>query len=151
MMKRRREIEVIVRGVCVKDGKLLVCQSVGQSNTFLPGGHVGFLEKAADGLEREIREEMGLKAVCGRFFGAVEHTFLQEGVRHCEVNLVFELDIPSLSGATVPGSCERKISFMWVEIEHLGASDLEPAPLRRLIPLWLSCGDGTDRWGSTYP
>jgi len=150
MTKHANRIEVIVRGVCVLDGCLLYCRSKGDANTYLPGGHVDFEESAPEALCREIEEEMGKTAEVGRFLGAVEHTFMQKGRCHCEVNLVFELSIGGLTSARDPKSCEKKISFGWVPLAGLAASPLEPAPLRDVIPRWLTAGPGLSPWASTF-
>ncbi len=142
-------IETLVRGVCVKRGQLLVCQSKGAANTYLPGGHVEFGERAAESLVREIREELGVKSRTGAFLGAVEHTFRQKGERHCEINLVFAMEIPDLDPSSDPVACEDWITFRWIPVERLGRHRLEPAPLRRLIPAWMCPGRDTVRWGST--
>lgn len=145
-----RHIEIIARGVCVKNGKLLLCRSKGQPNTYLPGGHVEFKEKADFSLAREIAEEMGLKARVGSFLGAVEHTFKQKGERHCEVNLVFLFSVPGLSTQRAPKSCEYHIEFLWAPVGKLRQKKLEPAVLCKLIPLWLKAADRTPRWASSY-
>jgi 8-oxo-dGTP pyrophosphatase MutT (NUDIX family) len=133
----------------VRRGHLLYCHSKGAANTFLPGGHVEFNEGAPGALKREIGEEMGLDAVVGRFLGAVEHTFTQEDELHCEINLVFDTDIPGLSADTVPSSREGKLEFGWLPLVELSGSPLEPEPLRALLPQWL--GEDTAHWASTYP
>jgi 8-oxo-dGTP diphosphatase len=148
-MKQGKVIEVLVRGVCLKEGKLLVCQSKGAGNTYLPGGHVEWHERAEESLRREIKEELGLKARVGEFLGAVEHTFVQEGERHCEVNVVFEMDIPAVKPDADPDACEDWITFRWIPLRRLGAYSLEPWPLRKLIPQWVKKGVGFRRWGST--
>jgi len=148
-MKHKKLIETLVRGVCVKRGQLLVCQSKGAANTYLPGGHVEFGERAADSLEREIQEELGVASKTGAFLGAVEHTFLQKGKRHCEINLVFELDIADLDPRTDPPACEDWIAFRWVPVTRLGPYHLEPWPLRKLIPGWLRPTSATLRWAGT--
>ena len=43
----RGEIETIARGVCVKDGKVLLCRGKGLGTTYLPGGHIEFGETGA--------------------------------------------------------------------------------------------------------
>ena len=150
-MKRKGLIEVLARGVCVKDGRLLVCHTRGASNTYLPGGHVEFLEKARDALTREIEEEMGLAARIGRFLGGVEHTFVQKGERHSEMNLVFEMSIDKLLASETPPSREGHIDFRWAPLSALACSDLEPYTLRGSLVEWLGEGDGADRWASTLP
>lgn len=133
----QKSIEVIARGVCIVRGQLLLCHGKGATNTYLPGGHVEFRECAADALEREIREEMGLAARTGRFLGCCEHTFRQKGLWHAEINLVFALAIPGLRPGRQPVACEDWIAFQWCPVRELSAAVLEPAPLRKLITRWL--------------
>jgi ADP-ribose pyrophosphatase YjhB (NUDIX family) len=142
-------IETLVRGVAVRDGKLLVCQSRGAANTYLPGGHVEWREQATDSLVREIREELGVEARVNEFLGAVEHTFIQKGARHCEINLVFRMDVPELDPDVTPDACEDWIAFRWIPLSRLGRHHLEPWPLRKLIPEWIRGGVAAARWGST--
>lgn len=149
MTTAERHIEILARGVCVKDGKLLVCHTIGAKNTYLPGGHVDFHERARDGLSREILEELGVTAEVGRFLGAVEHAFDQKGERHCEINLVFEMKAEELDSSMAPESKEDYMGFLWLPIRHLSASDLEPSPLRELIPMWVSNVPGAVCWAST--
>jgi 8-oxo-dGTP diphosphatase len=54
---------VTVKGACVRDGKiLLIKESGGLSGRWeLPGGGLDFGESTREGLEREIKEEAGLK------------------------------------------------------------------------------------------
>ena len=148
-MKRAQHIEVLARGVLVRDGQLLVCQSKGAANTYLPGGHVEWRERAPDSLRREIEEELGVQARIGRFLGAVEHTFVQKGERHCEINLVFLMTVPGLSPRTDPPACEDWITFRWIPLGRLGANHLEPWPLRKLLPAWLKAKSVSPGWGST--
>ena len=146
--EHRGEIEVIARGVCVSAGRVLLCHSKGASNTYLPGGHVEFKEAAADALAREIGEELGLGCSVGRFLGAAEHSFRQQGKRHCEVNLVFQMRIPGVAPGVSPRAREAGIDFRWHPLGALSSSRLEPAPLRRLLPAWLR--RGCPSWASTY-
>jgi len=148
-VKANKLIETLVRGVCVKQGKLLVCQSKGASNTYLPGGHVEWNERAEWGLKREIEEELGVHARVGAFLGAVEHTFIQKGERHCEINLVFAMTIEALTPGKTPESCEDWIKFKWIPLSALGRNHLEPWPLRKLVPGWAHAGGSGLRWGST--
>jgi len=144
-----KTIEVIARGACVRAGRLLVCHSKGASNTYLPGGHVEFGEGAKEALCRELKEELGRPARAGRLLGVVEHTFVQEGRRHCEVNLVFELRVSGISVRRLPPSCEAAIEFRWVDLERLVEARLEPRVLRRRLAGWLQGDGGGERWGSS--
>ncbi len=148
-MKKTDHIEILVRGVCVKKGQLLVCQSKGAANTYLPGGHVEWNESAVVALKREMLEELGVKAGVRDFLGAVEHTFLQKGKRHCEINLMFAMTIPTLSPGKIPEACEDWINFKWIPLSALGRNHLEPWPLRKLIAGWMQAKGKVPRWGST--
>lgn len=151
-MKKSVRTELIARGCFVVRGQVLLCHSKGADNTYLPGGHIEFLESAADGLKREIREELGVEANVGAFLGAVEHTFVQKGKRHCEINLVFAFRAKGLNSRTPPPSQEKKIEFQWVPLGDLSRCRLEPAPLRRLLTKWIRAkADSGKHWASTYP
>ena len=121
-------IETIARGVCVRDGKLLVCRAKGSATCYLPGGHIEFGEKGREALIREMREETGLAATCGRFLGAVENSFMQHGKPHAEINLVYEMSVES---ADVK-SQEDWIGFEWVALGSLAEARLLPEDFLRL-------------------
>ena len=50
----------LARAVFIHENKILLAQAKGDTNTFLPGGHVEFGESAKETLKREIQEEMGV-------------------------------------------------------------------------------------------
>jgi ADP-ribose pyrophosphatase YjhB (NUDIX family) len=120
-------IEIIARGVCVQEGKILLCRAKGGSTTYLPGGHVEFGETGRQALVREVKEEMGVDAEAGAFLGVVENAFEQHGKPHAEVNLVYELKVPSMTPAR---ACEDWIEFEWRDLALL--DDLLPTAFRRL-------------------
>ena len=147
-----KPIEVMARGVLVRRGRLLVCQGRGADNVYLPGGHVEFGEAAVTALAREWREELGVRVKVGCFLGAVEHTYRQKGLVHCEVNFVFVVTCPALSSAANPTSGEDWIKFSWISLDGLAAAHLEPQPLCRQLPRWLAAVRGVSAcWASTLP
>ena len=120
-------IEVIARGVCVQEGKILLCRAKGGATTYLPGGHIEFGETGRQALVREVKEELGVDAETGAFLGVVENAFEQHGKPHAEINLVYELKLPSTTPALAR---EDWIEFEWRGLAHL--DDLLPAAFRRL-------------------
>ena len=76
-----------VRAVIVRDNKVLLAHTKGAANTFLPGGHIELGEKAEEALAREIREELGEESRTTSFLGAIENSWVQDGVRQHEINL----------------------------------------------------------------
>lgn len=121
-------IETIARGVCVRDGKLLLCRAKGGSTTYLPGGHIEFGETGRQALVREMREELGVEAHTGAFLGAVENSFMQHGKPHAEINLVYEVEI----AGDECRSQEDWIEFEWCDIGKLDSANLLPDVFRRL-------------------
>ncbi len=137
-MKELAGVEVIARGVCVREGQVLLCFGKQSTLTYLPGGHVEFLESARQALVREIKEELGLEGRAGRFLGCCEHAFVQEGEPHAEVNLVFELDIPGLAPGDNVAASEAWIGFRWHPLDRLNEARMEPASLRQMLSEWLA-------------
>ena len=136
-------LETIARGVCIQKGKILLTRSKGADITYLPGGHIEFTESAAIALERELIEEIGIKCDVQRFLGVAEHTFMQKGELHCELNIIYLYDSDLLDSDRPVESCEDWIEFMWVNLEDIEKMCLEPAPLIQAIPEWIkndSCG-----------
>ena len=131
MSYENANIETIARGVCLKAGALLVCQPAKGGRCYLPGGHIEFAETARQALVREIQEEMGLSASAGAFLGVTENTFIQKGEQHCEMNLMFVLDIPGISPDIDPPATESWIAFRWIPFtpEALREANILPAHL----------------------
>jgi 8-oxo-dGTP diphosphatase len=148
-MTMSKDIELIARGVLVRDGYVLLCHNKKKKNYFLPGGHIEFNESATRALQREIREETGLKSAVGRFLGATEHAFRHKGERLCEINLVFELDIRGARASRPVTSAENKIEFIWLPLRDLSRSRLEPQTLIKDLPDWLK-NARSPRWSSSY-
>ena len=68
-------IETIARGVCVRDGRLLLCRAKGGSTTYLPGGHIEFGETGRQALVREIKEELTAEISVGELIKTVEYDY----------------------------------------------------------------------------
>lgn len=136
-------IEVLVRGICRRRHQVLICRNRDAGNLYFPGGHVEFGEPARHALEREIGEELGLASKAGRFLGACEHLFRQDGCLHAEINLVFELAIMGLPQLDAPAAKEPWLSFAWLDLGEIGNSAVEPSGLRNNINYWLSMEKGS--------
>ena len=126
-------IETIARGVCVRDGKLLLCRAKGGSSTYLPGGHIEFGETGRQALVREVKEELGVESSTGQFLGVVENAFLQHGKPHAEINLVYELELGTGNGELPSlNSQEDWIEFEWCDLNRLDEANLLPPVFRSL-------------------
>ena len=125
-------IETIVRGVAIADGQLLVCRAKNGKTSYLPGGHIEFGETAREALVREIREELGVEAETGKFLGALENSFVQNGSPHAEINLVYELALADGVDAEGLKSREDWIEFLWQDLNDLASVNLLPEAFRSL-------------------
>ena len=122
-------IETIARGVCIIDGKVLLCLPKDRSYSYLPGGHIEFGETGREALVREMKEETGLDATAGDLLGVVESSFVQKGEKHCEINLIYEMSLEGLEGLEGLGgleSMEDWICFDWVDCDKLDTANLLP-------------------------
>ena len=129
-------IETIARGVCVRDGKLLLCRAKGGSSTYLPGGHIEFGETVRQALVREVKEELGVESSTGAFLGVVENSFLQHGKPHAEINLVYELMLGTGNGELPPLNAQEDwIEFEWCDLNRLDEANLLP-PVFRSLSAW---------------
>lgn len=124
-------VETIARGVCVRAGRLLLCRARGSKTSYLPGGHIEFGETGREALVREMKEEAGIDARAGRFMGAVENSFTQNGKPHAEINLVYALEIDDGDAADVR-SREPWIEFEWAPLDGLAGAGLLPEAFRAL-------------------
>lgn len=133
-------IEIIARGIWVRDSKVLLCRNIAGGYCYFPGGHVEFGESAAQALEREFAEECGEKVRAGRCLLVGEATFTQKGTYRHEVNIVFHVE--PASGAPPANSCgtppinslEPALAFEWVAASALQSAAVRPKWLADQVP-----------------
>lgn len=129
----RGMIETIARGICVREGKVLLCRAKGGASTYLPGGHIEFGETGREALVREIREELGVESEAADFLGVVENSFLQQGKPHAEINLLYRL---RFLGSVPTESKEDWIEFEWVDVDRIETANLLPAEMIKYAKLY---------------
>jgi len=128
----QEKIHLLVRALILKDNQILLAKGVGSKFTFLPGGHIEAGESAKKSLKRELQEEMGIKVRVGKYLGVLEHSFsLGKSFQH-EINHVFLVDLSD--GNKKIESKEDHLHFIWVNIDELEKNNLEPSPLKKIIP-----------------
>ncbi len=136
MKKDRRAIEILARGACVRNGRVLVCRNRKHGNVYLPGGHVDWGEDSKHALAREWREELGVPCRIGRFLGVVEQRYKARGGPTCEISLVFEVICPKIPAEKDPASAENHLEFEWVPLKGLEKSGLLPFAMAGQVPAW---------------
>src|SRR6266571_6701951 len=75
--------------VFVEDDRVLLHRAEYEDFWSLPGGRVEMLELAAEGLRREMREELGEEVSVGRLLWVAENSFAFQGVAYHEMGLYF--------------------------------------------------------------
>ena len=133
-----KHIETIARGVCMKDGRVLLCLPKDRSYAYLPGGHIEFGETGREALVREMKEETGLDATAGELLGVVESQFVQKGERHCEINLIYKMEVALPTAADgnrqlTTAALEDWICFDWVECDRIDSVNLLPPEMKRQL------------------
>jgi len=126
-------IHVIARAVIRSHDHLLVARCKGADNTFLPGGHVEPFEGMHDALARELREEFSASCEVGKYLGAIEHRFTNDGITQHEVNHLFDVVLTNIEGTALIRSNERHLEFNWHPIHSLHSINLKPDPAVALI------------------
>ena len=123
-------IETIARGVCISNGKVLLCLPKDRSYSYLPGGHIEFGETGREALVREMKEETGLDATAGDLLGVVESSFVQKGEKHCEINLIYKMEVERVEKVE---SQESWICFDWVDCDKLDSANLLPNEMKQYV------------------
>jgi len=124
-----KHIELIARGIIIRDQRLLVCVAIG-GYCYLPGGHIEFGESAEVALKRELVEECGQKIDVGDLLACHEHTFHATKSHH-ELNLTFRCRL--LNPRAVIVSREPEVTFAWLDQRELKAADLRPAAMKHWL------------------
>ncbi len=125
-MREAVNIEVIARGLCVRNGEVLLAHLKSEEYFFLPGGHVEQDESIFHTLEREICEETGLSATAGELVFVFEHSWKgKRGLVH-EINFIIACEV---SDSKELSSNEPHLDFKWVPIGDLNTIKFLPAEI----------------------
>lgn len=136
-MPSPNHIEIILRAVIVHDDKILVCKSNDQPPIYyLPGGHLKMGEEMAQGLKREIREEVGAEIKNLKFLEFFENRFTHNNVYNHEINFLYQVDLKSKNPKSIKCQ-EDNFSIIWLEISKLSTSELLPSCIKEYLIKYL--------------
>jgi len=132
MNEYKDKFELCVRAIIQDDDKILVCKRKDKGYYFFPGGHIEFGETAEQALIRELNEELSILIKKVSFIGVGENIFNQDGQKHHEINLVFEV----LADKVKDKSKEDHIDFFFFEKEKFAKEKVLPISLKEAIIKW---------------
>ncbi len=123
-MDKFREIRPIVLGVAIKNGKILVSESIDsvkhQSFCRCLGGGIEFCETSEMALKREYMEELGIPIEVKNLIKVVENIFEYEGKKAHEIVFLYEIDIDDKDYKEEYKAVEDGKDFVakWVDISE---------------------------------
>ena len=138
-MSKTSAQEVIVRGILLRDGRVLANKSrggkTGMPYAALPGGHLDPGESCRQAVAREFEEELGASIEVGSLCFVSESVYpgrtASDKSRH-ELVLYFHVtlrgDLAERDGRIV--SPEASKNFAWIPLDQLDEANLLPLAIR---------------------
>lgn len=119
--------EIIARGVCIQESKILLAYFREKGYFFLPGGHVEPGESVTASLEREVHEELGISTSAGNVISVFEHAWKNEDTSVYELNFLISFSIPKNTELI---SQVEYLDFKWVTLNEFDSITFLPAELK---------------------
>lgn len=110
----------------------MLCKCKNKNYYFFPGGHINFGERAADALNREIKEELGISVKKPCFIGVVENFYTEDRQKHHEFILAFEVKLNNLKIK----SRENHIKFFLKSKKELLKEKVFPVAMSKAVLKW---------------
>ena len=126
-------VRVNVRVACIlrHGDSVLLCQTVGESWWFTPGGRVRAGESFEEAIDRELKEEIGLPVLLGPCIAIAEGFFYNDGRNFHEVGAYFTASLKA-DPREIPTRFENE-EREWVAVEQTRDMEIYPEFLRSMI------------------
>lgn len=119
--------EILARGVCIEEGKILLAYFRDKDYFFLPGGHVEPGESVTAALGREIEEELAIEASVGEVVSVFEHTWEDGDTSIYELNFLVSFSVPEKTELI---SQVAHLDFRWVPLDEIDFITFLPEELK---------------------
>jgi ADP-ribose pyrophosphatase YjhB (NUDIX family) len=119
--------------VVIRQGRVLLCRSAGDTYWALPGGVIEPGEMSDHAALREFAEEVGAQAQIVRLLWVVENHFEDHGRRFQEIGFYYLAALDAAACAFQPGEFaggEPELLLHWVALDELDRIDVRPSFLR---------------------
>lgn len=138
MKKYQNQIEIILRTIITNKKKILLCHNPKDPPPFyyLLGGHMEKGETLEKCLNRELQEEIGIKAKKVKLLGIFENFFKDWEGSHQEINFLYEATV-AMDPKSIT-SHEKHIKLEWVDIDKLNNTRLLPENIKRFLLKYFS-------------
>jgi ADP-ribose pyrophosphatase len=131
-----RRFNYRVAAVIIAEGHVLVCREDDDDYVQLPGGRVELGETSADGIEREIAEELAMPAEIGPMIATSESFYRAGGEDYHELSFFYRAHLP---GQGPDGNWPwllrhdegHELKFYWVSLKEDALEAIS------LLPPWL--------------
>lgn len=133
MEKKKIIVEIVTRGLLIKNNKVLTVNKIGEPHKFIPGGRVEIGEGIKNALFREIKEELNKVCIVKKYFGCIEDSYIKKETQVYQICHFFLIDIPDLDFDSKPVSAESELEFYWHEIKDLDKINICPPYVIELI------------------
>jgi ADP-ribose pyrophosphatase YjhB (NUDIX family) len=137
MKKYQNQIEIKLRAVIINKGKILLCHNPKKPPLFyyLLGGHMEKGESFGKCLNRELKEEIGIKASKIKLLDIFENFFKDWEGNHHEINFLYEIDASTNPESII--SHEKHIELEWVSVNKLEKINLLPINIKKYLVNYL--------------
>lgn len=106
-----------------KEGKVLMCRGVGDTRWDFPGGRLHLREDLAEGLKRELKEELGIEAEVGEPFFVTVWYGAKTGLPRVLIVYLVSLVDPTAVFSIAQDELEE---VRWVGKEDIESLDITP-------------------------
>lgn len=135
MHKYEGVIELVVRLVIKREGKILLCLNKKTDSYFLPGGHVEFGDTLEKTIYKEMGEELGwtaedIKSISFKSYLENSYSYKNGAEVHNELNMVF--DVEPRENVNVE-SKESHIDFEWMDLEKINTIKILPSTIVQFL------------------
>lgn len=126
-----------VSALIIKDNKILVQKRKNDKVWALPGGKLKMMERAEDGIRREISEELDMSLTNIKFLSVTENFFeINNEKNHQYIfNFSAEIDSTKYDGLDEFESVEigKDVIYKWIDLDKIDDYDIRPDNIKKQI------------------
>lgn len=125
--------------IIIREGRLLVMRDERSEAYYVPGGRIHMGEDSRSALQRELWEELGVRAEIGRLLWIHENFFFEAGYQEQfhEYGFYYLAGLPANFGQQSHFEriepADGLLRFDWIGVDELRAAEINPPFLRNSV------------------